>query len=203
MAGRLLIRLRVMIGPSFPSNGNLVRQGATLIVPSSLTASLYQTVGCLAGAVGFGVFGWRSHFSGDWIYMVLGHFLLVLAPVMLICAIQSLVWAVRRLPDVIVHERGVTTFLTGFRSIDLAAAEVASLLIYCRPEIGVSLAIEPADSEKFRRELSLMDRYYFDQSRKYVGHGLSLTLRLNAEELAEFYARLRAQYGERAKSELH
>jgi hypothetical protein len=135
--------------------------------------------------------------------MVAAHIVGLFAPVMLVCAIQGFVWAWRDLPDVIVHPRGVTIFLSGFQAIHLAVAEIASLLIYHHASYGVALAIEPFDRRKFRRRLIFIDRYYFDQSRRFVGHGLSLSLHLDTDDLSHFHTHIREQYGDRAKSQLH
>jgi len=183
--------------------GKLISDGTTLIVPSNRAASVWQGMGTLAGALGFDFFCWRNHANGDWMEMIFAHVAGLLAMVMLLCAIQSTVWAWRNLPDVIVHEHGLTTFLTGFHAIHLAEADVAGLLLHLNPRGGPSLVIEPCDRETFRRGMGVLDRYYFDQSRRFAGHGLSYSLHLNAEELSHLYARLREQYGDRAKSHIH
>ena len=184
-------------------HGKLVCDGSTLIVPSSVATSLYQGIVCLISFMLMSGFFWVSHSSKDWTLMIISHGAAIVAPVMLICAIQSFVWALRRLPDLILTENGVTVFLCGFRAIHLAPEEIDALRIYKPANAGVALAIEPRDLTRFRKGLSLLDRFYFDQSRRFVGHGLSMSLRLDADEMSRLYARLRTQYGDRAEALVH
>jgi len=53
------------------------------------------------------------------------------------------------------------------------------------------------------RGLSFLDRCYFDYSRRFVGHGLSVSLHLDSGELSQFHRRLREQYGERVESRVY
>ena len=180
-----------------PGGDRLTRTADALLLQPSRFRGLYLALGNLfffAVAVGSAIYGW----SGEGIRgAVFRHCAGIVAPVFLVCAVQSATWIVRTLPSLILQRRGLTTFLTGFWPIHLADEDIARVVLHVARDGNPSIAFEPRDRDAVRRRLHWLDRFYFDQSQRLVGYGLSLSVLLPACEFEEFLGAVRGLFGDR------
>ena len=154
--------------------------------------------GTFFGAIGFGamaVTGWNNGGIGH----VAAHLFGVLALVSLLCAVQSLVWAVRKIATLDLRPDSLIVYLTGWHAVQIQDHEVARIVLTPTAQLPIIVGIELVNPLAVRRSLSFLDRCYFDYSKKFVGCGLSYNVSLSSEDFAQFYHLLRTRFGDRVE----
>jgi hypothetical protein len=157
-------------------------------------SNLGQLAGTIAATLGFtllAVFGSSNGPVGH----IAAHIFGVLAMVSLLCVVQSLVWAVRKLPTFDFGFGSVTVYLMGWHPIPIQDHEIAQVVI--RSTAQMIIALQLVSPQRLRKQLPFLDRCYFDYSQKFVGSGLSYNVSLTSKDLAEFLDMLRTRFDER------
>jgi hypothetical protein len=157
---------------------------------------LGQFGGNTLGALTFSALA-AAAWSGGLLGHIAAHVLGLLAIVALLCAVQSVVWAVRRIPTFDFRNDSVIVHLTGWHAIRIPDHEIENVVLTSTAQLPVIVALELASPQQFRGELSVLDRCYFDYSKKFVGCGLSYNLSLSSEEMAQFIEFLQGRFGDR------
>ena len=158
--------------------------------------SLGQFAGNLSGFVIFAamaVKAWPEGFVGHFAAHVFG----LLAIVALLCAVQSVVWMVRKIPTFDFRADSVVVHLTGWHAIHIPDHEIENVVLTSADQLPVIVALELVSPHQFRRQLPFLDRCYFDYSKKFVGCGLSYNVSLSAKDMAQFIELLEGRFGDR------
>ena len=119
----------------------------------------------------------------------------LLAVVALLCAVQSGLWGIRRLPTLRLDANVLTVFLTGWTPIRLEDRDIKRVTFYSVPDCPFCIAIVPASPNELLRRLTLLDRFYFRQSQRLAGFGFSYQVVLPPDEQAELVRILGARFG--------
>lgn len=167
-----------------------------LLVQPALERQRYQLLGLVAGTLGFAAmskFGMGEGIFGAIASQLFGLFALV----SLVCTLQTAIWITRKLTSIQVDVTGITVYLTGWKPIRLEDADVAKVVIHRTQHCPFCIAILPIEPDRFRRGLFWLDRFYFKQSQRFVGYGLTYDLHLPAKQLDEFFHLLELRFGDR------
>ena len=163
--------------------------------PWSNLGQFAGTIGAACGFVLLARFGWSKGIAGH----IAAHIFGVFALVSLLCAVQSLVWAMRKIATLDLRSDSVILHLTGGHAIEIPDHEIAQVVLAGVAHRPMIVAFEVTSPNVFRGRLPFLDRCYFDYSKKFVGSGLSYHVSLSPEDLAQFINMLRTRFGERVE----
>lgn len=177
-----------------PGYDSLEVSSQGLLVQPALGRQRFQLLGLVAGTLGFAAMSRLG--IGDGIFGAFASQLFGLfAIVSLVCTIQTALWITRKLTSLQVDTTSVTVYLTGWKPIRLEDADIAKVVIHRTQHCPFCIAIIPTEPDRFRRSLFWLDRFYFKQSQRFVGYGLTYDLHLPVKQLDEFIRILEAVRG--------